>query len=163
MSSESSESSEDEYDPNPQPFREKEHRTARKSTASQPTQGYITRRQAAKNANKALRAISDPFMANFNPETSVREKRKLNRKINPPSTNVRRPAGALYDENGVHISTLTDLCDCLNEDCVGCFFECPKCGSQKCGTECRVHRKYLIDQIEYHGYDNVIKNPLLKH
>ncbi|KAJ8920441.1 hypothetical protein NQ315_005309 [Exocentrus adspersus] len=159
-SAESSDSSEDEYNPT---FREREHRTARKSTAPQPpTQTYVTRRQAARNATKALRATSDRFMANFNPETSVREKRKLNRKINPPS-NVRRPAGAVYDENGIHITTLTDLCDCLNEDCLGCFFECAKCGSQKCGTECRVHRKYVVDQIEYHGYDNAIKNPLLKH
>lgn len=158
-SAESSDSSEDEYNP---AIREREHRTARKSTTQQPTQTYITRRQAARNATKALRATSDRFMANFNPETSVREKRKLNRKINPPS-NVRRPAGAIYDENGIHIATLTDLCDCLNEDCLGCFFECSKCGSQKCGTECRVHRKYLVDQIEYHGYDNAIKNPLLKH
>ncbi|KAJ8952904.1 hypothetical protein NQ318_006521 [Aromia moschata] len=150
MSSDSLESSEDE-EYSPRNFREREHRTARKSTTSQVTQPYSTRRQAARNATKALRATSERFMANFNPETSVREKRKLNRKINPPS-NIRRPAGAIYDENGVHISSLTDLCDCLNEDCLGCFFECAKCGSQKCGTDCRVHRKFLIDQIEYHVF-----------
>nr|XP_023018877.1 ARL14 effector protein [Leptinotarsa decemlineata] len=153
----SSETSDDEYNPTPA----REHRTARKSV-SQPTQPYSTRRQAARNASKALRATSDHFMANFNPETSVREKRKLSRKIHPPS-NVRRPAGAIYDENGVHISSGVDLCDCLNEDCVGCFFECPKCESMKCSTDCRVHRKYMVEQIEYHGYDHVIKNPLYKH
>ncbi|KAJ8981551.1 hypothetical protein NQ317_009810 [Molorchus minor] len=161
MSSDSADSSDDE-EYNPPNLRDREHRTARKSTAPQPAPIYATRRQAAKNATRALRATSDRFMANFNPETSVREKRKLNRKINPPS-NVRRPAGAIYDENGVHLNSLTDLCDCLNEDCMGCFFECSKCGSQKCGTDCRVHRRYLVDQIEYHGYDNAIKNPLLKH
>ncbi|CAH1103470.1 unnamed protein product [Psylliodes chrysocephalus] len=153
----SSDSSDDEYNPSSS----REHRTARKSV-SQPSQTYITRRQAARNANKLLKATSDRFMANFNPETSIREKRKLNRKINPPS-NVRRPAGAIYDENGIHISTSVDLCDCLNEECVGCFFECPKCASQKCGTDCRVHRKYVVEQIEYHGYDHIIKNPLIKY
>ncbi|CAG9855388.1 unnamed protein product [Phyllotreta striolata] len=143
------------------PTNVKEHRTARKSL-SQPAQTYVTRRQAARNASKRVPVAPDPFMANFNPETSIREKRKLNRKINPPS-NVRRPAGALYDENGINLSTGMDLCDCLNEDCLGCFFQCPKCGSQKCGTECRTHRKYLIEQYEYHGHDHIIKNPLIKH
>lgn len=158
----SSEDTSDDEEYNPRPTRDREHRTARKSTTSQPVPSYTTRRQAARNASKALRATSDPFMANFNPETSIREKRKLNRKINPPS-NVKRPAGAIFDENGIHLTTGIDLCDCLSEDCVGCFFECPKCGSQKCATECRVHRKYLLEQIEYHGYDHIIKNPFIKH
>lgn len=154
----SSDTSSDSSDYNPRPSRG-EHRTAKKSTA-QPT--YTTRRQAAKNASKALRSSMDQFLSNFNPENSTRERRKLTRKIHPPS-NVRRPAGSLYDENGIHIASATDVCDCLNEDCVGCFFECSKCGSQKCGTECRVHRKYIIEQIEYHGYDHVIKNPVIKN
>lgn len=163
MSSE--DTSEDEY--YPPTTREREHRTARKSTASNSQQvsssssGYSTR-QAARNASKALRASSEHFMADFNPETSIREKRKLNRKINPPS-NIRRPPGAIYDDNGIHVATGMDLCDCLNENCLGCFTECIRCGSQKCGTECRVHRKYVIEQIEYHGYDHIIKNPLIKY
>lgn len=158
----SSEDTSDDEEYSPRPNREREHRTARKSTSFHSVPSYTTRRQAARNASKALKATSDHFMANFNPETSIREKRKLNRKINPPS-NVRRPAGAINDENGIHLTTGIDLCDCLNEDCVGCFFECPKCGSQKCATECRVHRKYLLEQIEYHGYDHIIKNPLIKY
>lgn len=164
MSTPSSLSSDEEFDPRPN----RENRVAKKSTASaagsssstsaaSSSSKYATRQTRSKNQ----KAVVDKFLENFNPDTSVREKRKLIRKINPPS-NVRRPVGALFDEHGVHINSGLDLCDCLVEDCVGCFFDCPKCGSPKCGTECRVHRKYVVEQIEYHGYDHVIKNTLQK-
>ncbi|KAK9883221.1 hypothetical protein WA026_001410 [Henosepilachna vigintioctopunctata] len=146
------------------PSRRKDTRVAmaKKSTAPQPT-AYTTRRQAALAKDSLTKRLeAEKFLGNFNPETSIRERKKLSRKINPPST-VRRPPGALYDENGIHVSTGTDLCDCLSEECPGCFFECNRCNSQKCGLECRVHRKFIYDQIEYHGYDTVIKNPLGKH
>ncbi|KAL3273057.1 hypothetical protein HHI36_014512 [Cryptolaemus montrouzieri] len=134
---------------------------AKKST-SQPT-AYTTRRQAALAKDSLTKRLeAEKFLGNFNPETSIRERKKLSRKINPPST-VRKPPGALYDENGILISTGDDLCDCLNDECTGCFFECTKCNSQKCGLECRVHRKFMYDQIEFHGYDTIFKNPLAKH
>ncbi|EFA09931.1 ARL14 effector protein [Tribolium castaneum] len=149
MSSESSE--EDE----PRPSL---HRVAKKSTSN--PKPYPSRIRTP-GSQKTL-TVANRFLENFNPETSIREKRKLNRKINPPS-NVRRPPGALYDENGIHIATCIDLCDCLSEECVGCFLPCPKCGSRKCGIDCRVHRKYVYDQLEYHGYDIVVKNPLFRN
>nr|CAI5829165.1 unnamed protein product [Callosobruchus analis] len=62
----SSEESGDEFTPK---GGSKENRTAKKSTAPQQQVGYTTRRQAARNATKALRATSEHFMANFNPET----------------------------------------------------------------------------------------------
>ncbi|KAL1509364.1 hypothetical protein ABEB36_004117 [Hypothenemus hampei] len=95
-------------------------------------------------------------MESFNPDMSQREKRKISKKFNPPAT--RRPAGSLYDEKGIHIATGLDLCDCLTDKCPGCWFECPKCKSRKCGPECRVFRKYMVDYIEFHGYDKTIKN-----
>ena len=30
-----------------------------------------------------------------------------------------------------------DICDCLIQDCPGCWFSCPKCSSNKCGPECK--------------------------
>ncbi|XP_049834502.1 ARL14 effector protein isoform X2 [Schistocerca gregaria] len=95
------------------------------------------------------------FMENFNPETSNREKRKLTRKI---SHGGRRQAASLYDDRGIYIATGKDLCDCLDETCVGCHFPCPKCRSNKCGQECRVNRKFVYEQIEIEGTDIVIKN-----
>lgn len=66
-----------------------------------------------------------------------------------------------FISRGRYVASGADLCDCLNEKCAGCWFECIKCESSKCGTECRVFRKYVVDSIEYHGYDKTIRNPLL--
>ncbi|XP_030747760.1 ARL14 effector protein [Sitophilus oryzae] len=157
-----SDSSDEEYSPR------KENRTARKSTASAaqqqapspPVSSYTTRRQAARNASKAISASSfEKSMETFNPDLSQRERRKISKKFT--STSVRRPVGAIYDDRGIHIATGVDLCDCLNERCPGCWFECVKCEGTKCGADCRIFRKYLLDSIEYHGYDKTIKNPLL--
>lgn len=130
---------------------------ARKSTVTSPA---ITRRQMALARERNAKVLMDAekFMENFDPDTSVRERRKLTRKIN---SNVRRPQGALYDEVGVHLNTGVDLCDCLNSNCSGCHFPCPKCKSTKCGPECRVNRKFVYEQLEYQGCDLTVKNPLL--
>uniref|UniRef100_A0A1B6CKT2 ARF7 effector protein C-terminal domain-containing protein n=1 Tax=Clastoptera arizonana TaxID=38151 RepID=A0A1B6CKT2_9HEMI len=55
----------------------------------------------------------------------------------------------LYDENGIHIETGLDICDCMTKrDCAGCFFPCPDCKSTKCGVECRVNRLWSFDGFE---------------
>ncbi|KAK4885590.1 hypothetical protein RN001_001861 [Aquatica leii] len=150
----------DSDEESPQPVSEK--RIAKKSTGipeiRMPIVTPVTRRQVAlANSNKSLE--QDKFLENFDPECSARERRKLTRKVNAVSQ-ARRVPGALYDENGVHIVTGMDLCDCLQTQCSGCHFPCPKCKSQKCGPECRCNRKYVYDQIEYHGCDLIVKNPL---
>ncbi|KAG9352699.1 hypothetical protein JZ751_021113 [Albula glossodonta] len=50
-----------------------------------------------------------------------------------------------------------DLCDCLDVDCMGCFYPCPDCGSRKCGVECRCDRKWLYEQVEVEGGE-IIRN-----
>lgn len=72
------------------------------------------------------------FLDKFDPDQSEREKRKLNRRINPGNKKA-----ALYDERGISINTRRDYCDCLQLGCAGCHFPCPKCQSPKCGHECR--------------------------
>lgn len=139
--------------------RDRVYGVARKSTAgsSNEKKTVNTRRQAALAKNiKTLEESHEKFMENFDPDRSLRERRKLSRRIG-----IRRPPGALYDEYGIHIDTQVDLCDCLQKSCSGCHFPCPKCKSQKCGIECRVNRKYVYDQIEYQGCDLTVKNPLL--
>ncbi|KAG9475755.1 hypothetical protein GDO78_003919 [Eleutherodactylus coqui] len=63
----------------------------------------------------------------------------------------------VYDSRGILLANGMDLCDCLDEDCMGCFYACRKCGSNKCGVECRCDRKWLYEQIEIEGGE-VIRN-----
>lgn len=86
------------------------------------------------------------FLENFNPETSGREIRKMTRKLKGAGKK-----NALYDDKGVHIATNLNMCDCLDKYCPGCHFECPKCGSGKCGTECRSTRRWIYETVEVEG------------
>ncbi|BFY98484.1 hypothetical protein BsWGS_01524 [Bradybaena similaris] len=87
------------------------------------------------------------FMADFDPEKSQREMRKMNRRLYSKEAK----KNILYDEKGVHLEALTDLCDCLDKGCFGCHFPCQRCGSPKCGADCRCSRKYIVDFIEIEG------------
>ncbi|XP_072825808.1 ARL14 effector protein isoform X2 [Vicugna pacos] len=104
---------------------------------------------------KALRSLqfANPGkQTEFAPETGKREKRRLTK--NAPAGSDRQviPAKSkVYDSQGLLIFSGMDLCDCLDEDCLGCFYACPACGSTKCGAECRCDRKWLYEQIEIEG------------
>lgn len=64
-----------------------------------------------------------------------------------------------YDEKGTLVKwNNADVCDCLEDDCPGCHFPCPKCGSPKCGHECRVNRRWVYDHLEVEGKDGTIRN-----
>ncbi|XP_063046026.1 ARL14 effector protein [Engraulis encrasicolus] len=63
----------------------------------------------------------------------------------------------VYDGQGLLVSCGRDLCDCLDSDCLGCFYPCPDCGSRKCGVECRCDRKWLYEQVEVEGGE-IIRN-----
>ncbi|XP_015908631.1 ARL14 effector protein [Parasteatoda tepidariorum] len=69
---------------------------------------------------------------------------------------------AKYDENGIHLESKADLCDCLDRTCDGCWFKCPKCSSTKCGHECRNNRSWEYLSYEIEGTDITVKNPFLK-
>ncbi|CAG9769114.1 unnamed protein product [Ceutorhynchus assimilis] len=137
-------------------------RPAKKYIASRTqSTGYSRRRKTAERASKAILALatcetsSDEAMDILNPDINFHA--SATQKPFPPKK-IERP---VYDEKGIHISTGIDLCDCLSEQCAGCFFNCIRCGSPKCGTTCRVHRTFVIDYIKYEGYeDKMVKNLL---
>lgn len=52
-----------------------------------------------------------------------------------------------YDKSGRLMCNDADLCDCLEKNCLGCFYPCPKCNSNKCGPECRCNRRWVYDAI----------------
>lgn len=63
----------------------------------------------------------------------------------------------VYDASGRLLSNGKDMCDCLDVDCMGCFYPCPECSSRKCGVECRCDRKWLYEQVEVEGGE-IIRN-----
>lgn len=78
--------------------------------------------------------LKSKFLEDFDPEQSSRERRKLSRKnYNGPSN---RSTG-LFDERGRYRTNAANVCDCLDESCVGCHFPCPVCKSNKCASPCR--------------------------
>lgn len=90
--------------------------------------------QNYRKQNKILTNLVDPcskFLADFNPEQSIRERRKMVRKTTGPQPTSYQKPGTLYDDNGIHRATGLDACDCLDVSCPGCHFPCPGCGSNK--------------------------------
>ena len=57
----------------------------------------------------------------------------------------------VYDEKGRMLADSSNLCDCLEAKCPGCHFPCPKCGSEKCGAECRCNRRWYYSEVEVEG------------
>lgn len=96
------------------------------------------------------------FLDDFDPEKSSRERRKLTRQSY--TTQKRSGNNSIFDEKGRYRHNLADACDCLDNSCVGCHFPCPNCRSPKCGSTCRVNRKFAFETIEHDGKDLVINN-----
>eukprot|EP00095_Tigriopus_kingsejongensis_P010393 maker-scaffold1615_size33485-snap-gene-0.14 protein:Tk10393 transcript:maker-scaffold1615_size33485-snap-gene-0.14-mRNA-1 annotation:"c11orf46 homolog" len=68
----------------------------------------------------------------------------------------------LYDDTGICLANRRDLCDCLVDACPGCHFPCPKCGSHRCGLECRQNRKWQYETLELDGHPKSLRsNPHL--
>ncbi len=57
----------------------------------------------------------------------------------------------LYDDDGYLVSDRRDISDCLEAHCPGCHFPCQKCGSEKCGAQCRVYRLWYYTEVEVEG------------
>lgn len=88
----------------------------------------------SRKINKILTNLVDPtskFLADFDPEQSIRERRKMVRKTTGPAPSTYVKPGTLYDEQGIHRDTGLDACDCLDVMCPGCHFACLSCGSHK--------------------------------
>ncbi|KAL0629124.1 ARL14 effector protein, partial [Plecturocebus cupreus] len=105
---------------------------------------------------KALRSLqfTNPGrQTEFATETGKREKRRLTKNVTAGSDRQVIPAKSkVYDSQGLLIFSGMDLCDCLDEDCLGCFYACPACGSTKCGAECRCDRNQMLDFFSLKKY-----------
>ncbi|XP_062045804.1 ARL14 effector protein-like [Lepus europaeus] len=87
-----------------------------------------------------------PQVADFNPETREQRKRarmsKMNEYFSAKSKVMKK-----YSRSGKLLCNDADLCDCLEKNCLGCFYPCPKCNSNKCGPKCRCNRRWVYEAI----------------
>ncbi|XP_072527300.1 ARL14 effector protein [Salminus brasiliensis] len=103
------------------------------------------RRQTARETSVKGRTINDGY------------RRRGGSKLAPNDRQGLAAKSKVYDSQGLLISCGRDLCDCLDADCMGCFYPCPDCSSRKCGVECRCDRKWLYEQVEVEGGE-IIRN-----
>ena len=80
----------------------------------------------------------------FKPEKRRRGRPRGCKSKGESKNNKNYSSDKLYDENGVHIASGKDICDCLEGGCSGCFNPCANCGSKKCSFKCRCLRKYVV-------------------
>ncbi|XP_017662833.1 PREDICTED: ARL14 effector protein-like isoform X2 [Lepidothrix coronata] len=88
-----------------------------------------------------------PQLADFNPETRQQKKKACMSQMKQNAF-YESKFTKKYDKHGKLLCNDIDLCDCLEMDCLGCFYPCPKCNSNKCGPECRCNRKWVYHTIE---------------
>ncbi|GCC24548.1 ARL14 effector protein-like [Chiloscyllium punctatum] len=139
------------------------------STRKEPSQdgnGSETQDQKKmKQTERQLKCLAfqnpGPLLADFNPETRLQTKEIRRTKLRQLVFESNNIWQRKYDNTGKLLFSGIDLCDCLDEDCPGCFYPCSKCSSWKCGSICRCNRKWIYDGIETEGSDIVQKFPEL--
>ncbi|XP_007522031.2 ARL14 effector protein-like [Erinaceus europaeus] len=117
---------------------------------SSPEKNYQIGQKQLQQIERQLKCLAfqnpGPQVADFNPETRQQKKKarmsRMNEYFSPKNKVMKK-----YDKNGKLLCNNMDLCDCLEKNCLGCFYPCPKCNSNKCGPECRCNRKWVYDTI----------------
>ena len=133
-------------------------RPARQSSPEKPSEKEL---KHMKRLDRQLKRLSlqnpGPQVANFNPKVRQQIKKGQMAKKNesvPEKREVNK-----YDEKGRLTFNEADLCDCLDKDCMGCFYPCPKCNSTKCGPTCRCNRRWAYDTIVDENGEVISKMP----
>ncbi|XP_062368936.1 ARL14 effector protein-like [Cinclus cinclus] len=121
-----------------------------------PAKDCSIRHKKLQKLEKQLKCLAfqnpGPQVADFNPETRQQKKKacmsQMKQNFLYESKFTKK-----YDKHGRLLCNDIDLCDCLEMDCLGCFYPCPKCNSNKCGSECRCNRRWVYDTIETEAGD----------
>nr|XP_026650241.1 ARL14 effector protein-like [Zonotrichia albicollis] len=127
-----------------------------------PAEDCSIRHKNVQKLEKQLKCLAfqnpGPQVADFNPETRQQKKKacmsQMKQNFFYESKYTKK-----YDKHGRLLCNDIDLCDCLEMDCLGCFYPCPKCNSNKCGPECRCNRKWVYDTIETEAGDVISELP----
>uniref|UniRef100_A0A452DVC6 ARF7 effector protein C-terminal domain-containing protein n=1 Tax=Capra hircus TaxID=9925 RepID=A0A452DVC6_CAPHI len=133
-------------------------RPARPSSPEKPSEMEL---KQMKRVERQLKRLSfqnpGPQVANFNPKLRqlIKEGQMARKNEFVP---VKREVNK-YDQKGRLTFNQADLCDCLDEDCLGCFYPCPKCNSTKCGPTCRCNRRWVYHTIVDENGEVISKMP----
>ena len=95
--------------------------------------------------------------ASFHPE--IRQKQKQEQMSKTKEFFSPKRAVKKYDGKGRLLVNQADLCDCLDEDCLGCFYPCPQCNSTKCGPTCRCNRRWVYTTMVNENGEVISKMP----
>ncbi|GFY49892.1 ARL14 effector protein-like [Trichonephila inaurata madagascariensis] len=125
--------------------------------ASTSTYGSMTLRERTTEKPKESKEEPD-----LNRHVSERELKKIEKLESKAPRRKRNKYPRKYNSQGIHIASGIDLCDCLEVECEGCYTPCPKCSSEKCGTECRQNRRWEYEAYKIEGSDIVVSNPTMK-
>ncbi|CAD5218740.1 unnamed protein product [Bursaphelenchus okinawaensis] len=98
-------------------------------------------------------AIADQFLNIRTTRSQRRSSQRTDESVTPSPQKERKvrqkpgrkpkPTGYTYDQQGRLLyrgTIIGDQCDCLRDECEGCFFPCKSCLSPKCGPICRSQR-----------------------
>ncbi|XP_062845975.1 ARL14 effector protein [Trichomycterus rosablanca] len=118
---------------------------AKENNSFETNQFSKERRQTPRDSGQKGRTVNEGFKKRGGAKLSSSDRQCI-----PAKSKV-------YDSQGLLVSCGQDLCDCLDVDCMGCFYPCPDCDSRKCGVECRRDRKWLYEQVEVEGGE-IIRN-----
>ncbi|XP_061100240.1 ARL14 effector protein isoform X1 [Conger conger] len=108
-------------------------------------------------ALKSLEFANPGRQTDFASDSNRRDKRRVAKLSSSDRQTMGGGKSKVYDSRGLLMASGRDMCDCLDVDCMGCFYPCPDCTSRKCGVECRCDRKWLYEQVEVEGGE-IIRN-----
>ncbi|CAG7834677.1 unnamed protein product [Allacma fusca] len=112
------------------------------SSSSKQEEERRNARQREQNLNDEMK-----FMADFDPDNSLRKQKKNKRRYYYP------------DGRPIVNADEFEICDCLEPKCPGCHFPCKSCGDGRCGHECRTNRRWVYDTVEIEGRNKILKHP----
>ncbi|KAF4008095.1 hypothetical protein G4228_019708 [Cervus hanglu yarkandensis] len=133
----------------------------RRARQSSPERASEMEEKIMKRVERQLKGLTfqnpGPQVANFNPK--IRQQQKKEQMSKKKELSSPKPETKKYDRKGRLLVNQADLCDCLDEDCLGCFYPCPKCNSTKCGPTCRCSRRWAYTSMLDESGEVISKMP----